>query len=431
MDRYHKTYDLYNVTFEIDGQEIRAYEGQRLVDVARQNGIYIPTLCHFPNIHPPAASCRVCMVKINGKFESGCTTMVHNGMKVEVNTQELLDHRKANIELLFAEGNHFCPACSKSGNCELQRKSYENNIAVSRFPHLFQQRPLDFQSSLIVLEQSRCIHCKRCVELVKTDDGERVFSFHDRGHETHVGIDYVNEKKLTKEQTIAAMDLCPVGAILVKGESGAKPFGLRKYDVDTTIKHEWNKEHELDPLKEGEKRIIATTSLAGCFGCHMSMLDIDLDIVDLFQLVEFNKSPLTDIKNFTKMCDIGIIEGGVANSENYEVLREFRQKCKYLIAIGECAIWGGIPGMRNALPLEECLKEAYIDSVTTEKGKTVIPNHEEIPKILNKVYAAEDIVKIDYYIPGCPPNPEHIWKVVKNVLLGMDSHVEYHEFKYD
>ena len=431
MDKHHKTYDFHTITIQIDGKEIEAYEGQKLVEVAQQNGIYIPTLCYFPNIHPPASSCRVCMVKINGRYETGCTTTVHQGMKVEVNTEELLDHRKANIELLFAEGNHFCPACSKSGFCELQRKSYECGISVSRFSHLFEQRTLDFHSSKIVLEQSRCIHCKRCVELVKTDDGEKVFSFRERGHDTYVGIDYENEKKLSQEQAVAAMNLCPVGAILVKGVSGAKPFGLRKYDVDMNIKHDWKSQHFLEPLKEGEKRIVATTSLAGCFGCHMSMLDIDLDIVELFDVVEFNKSPLTDIKDFTKMCDVGIIEGGVANSENYKILKEFRKKCKFLIAIGECAVWGGIPGMRNALPLEDCLSEAYLDSVTSEEGASVIPYHEDIPKILDKVYACQDIVKIDYFIPGCPPNPEHIWKVVKNVLLGLDVGISYREFKYD
>lgn len=420
-----------SVILEIDGQEVKAYEGQKLVDVARENNHYIPTLCHFPDINPPAATCRVCMVKINGKYETGCTSTVHNGMKVETNTPEILDDRKANIELLFAEGNHFCPACSKSGNCELQRKSYENNIAVSRFPHLFEQRPLDFKSSRIVLEHSRCIHCRRCVDLVKTDDGEKVFSFHDRGHSTHIGIDYKNEKKLSKEQAIAAMNLCPVGAILVKGESGAKPFGLRKYDDDRNIKYHWKKHEELEPLKDGEKRVIATTSLAGCFGCHMSMLDIDLDIVDLFQIVEFNKSPLTDIKKFSKQCDIGIIEGGVANSENYEILKEFRKKCKVLISMGECAIWGGIPGMRNVLPLEDCLKEAYLNTPTSEPNANVIPHDKDIPKILDKVYSCSDIVKIDYVIPGCPPNPEHIWKVVKNILLGTDSDIDYKEFKYD
>jgi [NiFe] hydrogenase diaphorase moiety small subunit len=139
MDRT-VTFDNRSVVLNIDGKEVHAYEGQMLVDVARENGIYIPTLCHFPNIHPPAASCRVCMVKINGRFETGCTTKVGTGMNVEVNDPEVLDYRRANIQMLFAEGNHFCPSCSKSGNCELQRKGYENGLVVNRFPHFFEDR---------------------------------------------------------------------------------------------------------------------------------------------------------------------------------------------------------------------------------------------------------------------------------------------------
>lgn len=419
------------VVINIDGKKIETYQGQMLVEVARQNGINIPTLCHFPNIHPPAASCRVCMVKINGRYETGCTAKVQNGMDVEVSTPEIRDMRRANIEMLFAEGNHFCPACSKSGNCELQRKGYENGITVSRFPHLFKDRPRDFKPSRVVLEHARCIHCKRCVERVKTDEGERVFYFVDRGHKTLVGIDYENEKKLSDEQTVAAMNLCPVGAILVRGESGAKPFGLRKYDIDRDIKDIPAEHVDLSPPEGKAKKIVATTSLAGCFGCHMSMLDIDLDILDIFDVVEFNKSPLTDIKKFTKKCDVGIIEGGVANSENYEVLKEFRKKCKILIALGECSIWGGIPAIRNSLPLEQCLEEAYLDSITGVPGCKTIPYHEDIPKILNQVYSCNEVVKIDYFIPGCPPDANHIWKVVKNILYGTKTSIDYPEFKYD
>ena len=282
-----------------------------------------------------------------------------------------------------------------------------------------------------MMEHDRCIHCKRCIELVKTDEGDKVFSFKNRGHKTLVAVDYDNEKKLSKEQAIAAMELCPVGAILVRGEGNTKPFGNRKYDRDKLLEEipSDNKKFEIEDT--GEKKIVATASLAGCFGCHMSLLDIDLDILDVLEIVEFNKSPLTDIKKFTKMCDVGIIEGGVANTDNYEVLKEFRKKCKVLIALGECSIWGGIPAIRNSMPLEACLEEAYVDSITSEKGETTIPYHEDIPKILNKVYSANDVVKIDYFIPGCPPDAEHIWKVVKNVLQGTQVPIVYPEFKYD
>ena len=106
-----------------------------------------------------------------------------------------------------------------------------------------------------------------------------------------------------------------------------------------------------------KKLKVATTSLAGCFGCHMSILDIDERLLDLIQLVEFDRSPITDIKHCGP-CDIGIIEGGLCNAENVHVLREFRANCKILIALGACAINGGLPAQRNHLSLPLILQEA-------------------------------------------------------------------------
>ena len=419
------------VNIKIDGKDFQAIEGQSLVEAAKNNGFYIPTLCHFKEIYPPLGTCRVCTVNINGKPDTACTRKVFNGMVVEVNTPEILDNRKAIVEMLFAEGNHYCPACAKSGDCELQRKGYEMGIAASRFPHLFKERPRDFKSDRIFMEHNRCIQCMRCVHEVRTNDGDRVFYFQNRGHEMLVGIDYEKEKKLTDEQVIAAADLCPVGAIIAKGKTIAKPLGTRKFDSDKNINWIEGTDLDIEIPKDGKKKIVATTSLAGCFGCHMSLLDIDLGILDVLELVEFNKSPLTDIKKFTKQCDIGIIEGGVANSENFEVLREFRKKCDIIVALGECSIWGGMPAMRNTMPLKECLDEAFLHSISSENGANIIPCHEDIPKLLDKVYSIQDIIKVDYFIPGCPPNAEHIWKMVKNILFGTKEKVEYADFKYD
>ncbi len=423
--------DLRKVIITIDGKEFEAIEGQSLIEAAKNNGFYIPTLCHFKEIYPPLGTCRVCTVNINGKPDTACTRKVFDGMKVEVNTPEVLDNRKAIVEMLFAEGNHYCPACAKSGDCELQHKGYEMGISSSRFPHLFEERPRDFKDDRIFMEHNRCILCKRCVHEVKTNKGENVFYFQNRGHNMLVGMDYEKAKELTDEQVIEAARLCPVGAIIAKGKNVAKPFGDRKFDVDKDIKWIPSEDIKIDIPKDGKKKIVATTSLAGCFGCHMSLLDIDLELIDILELVEFNKSPLTDIKNFTKQCDIGIIEGGVANSENFEVLREFRKKCNVIVALGECSIWGGMPAMRNTLPLKDCLEEAYLNSISSENDEKIIPYHEDIPKLLNKVYSVSDIIKIDYYIPGCPPNADHIWKAVKNILFGAGEKVAYEEFKYD
>ncbi len=179
------------------------------------------------------------------------------------------------------------------------------------------------------------------------------------------------------------------------------------------------------------KPIIATASLAGCFGCHMSILDIDERILDLIALVEFNKSPIDDIKTFTKPCDIGIIEGGCCNSENVENLRLFRKNCKILISCGECAIMGGLPAMRNGIPLKECLEEAYLRSPTVDKADALIPNDEELPVILDKVYPCHEIVKIDYFLPGCPPSAEFIWRALTALLEGKPIDPSYELIKFD
>ncbi len=421
------------IKLKIDGREIQAREGQNLVTVARENGIFIPALCYYPHIDPPLGACRVCTCRIDGRHGPACMEKVRDGLDVQVNTPDLEDTRKALVEMMFAEGNHFCPACEKSGDCDLQHMGYELGISKLRFPHLFKDRLIDFNPKRMIIEHNRCIKCRRCVEEVLTDDGRRVFSFCNRGNETVVGIDYDAEAGLSEDQALDAMKLCPTGAILVKGKSMTQPFGERRFDLVSS--------NPLPPAQPAagqpagtenlEKKTIATISLAGCFGCHMSMLDIDLGFLDLMELVDFNKSPLNDIKTFTKTCDVGLIEGGCCSSENIEVLREFRKKCNLLVAVGECAIWGGLPAMRNMVPLEECLEEAYLTSMTSEDGEFTVPYHEDLPKILDKVYACSDIVKIDYFIPGCPPSATHIWKAVKNLLWNEHFSVLYSEFKYD
>jgi len=418
---------LINLT--LDGKKVQAEEGKNLIDVAKDNGIEIPTLCYYKK-SKPLATCRICTVNINGRNTTGCTVKVEEGIDVKINTPELFENRKAIIEMLYAEGNHFCPSCEKSGNCDMQNLGYKMAITNTRYPHVFRNKKVDFTPHRMIMESNRCILCKRCVEEIKTKDGKSVFSFVKRGINTRVQIDYKEERKLTEDEAIRAMSICPVGAILVKGISDGKPFGERKYDflnqnVHTSLK---NKKIELE---DGEKFIVATTSLAGCFGCHMSLLDIDTDLIDMLEIVEFNKSPLTDIKKFSKQCHVGLIEGGCANDENVHVLREFRRKCDILISFGECAIMGGIPAMRNFVPLQECLEEAYLNGPTSELGADIIPAHEDLPKLLDNVYPCNEVVKIDYYIPGCPPNAQHIWKVVKSILLGEEIPIAHEEFKYD
>ncbi|MFC2126543.1 NADP oxidoreductase [Bacteroidota bacterium] len=180
------------------------------------------------------------------------------------------------------------------------------------------------------------------------------------------------------------------------------------------------------------KPIIATTSLAGCFGCHMSFLDIDERILELIELVEFNKSPIDDIKKFTKKCDIGLIEGGCCNDENVHLLKEFRENCNILVAFGECAMMGGLPALRNGIPLKECLEEAYLNGPSvSQDDEAIIPNDEELPLILDKVYPCHEIVKIDYKLPGCPPPADLIFNALMALVTGDEMNLPYEVIKYD
>lgn len=176
---------------------------------------------------------------------------------------------------------------------------------------------------------------------------------------------------------------------------------------------------------------IATASLAGCFGCHMSILDIDERILTVAELVEFDKSPVDDIKSFTGRCLVGLIEGGCCSEENVAVLKDFREHCDVLISLGDCAIMGGIPAMRNNIPLRECLEEAYLNGPTVHNPSGQIPNDEEIPLILDRVYPCHEVVKMDYFLPGCPPPADTIFQALVALLNNQPLELPYELVKYD
>jgi [NiFe] hydrogenase diaphorase moiety small subunit len=217
------------IKFTIDGKECIANKGLNLVDAAKENGIYIPTLCHLEGIKP-AGSCRVCNVKINGRFMTACTTEIAEGMVVENANKEIQELRNIIVETLFVSGNHYCPACEKSGSCELQGLGYRFKMLVPRFPYEFEEKEVDASSPKIYIDRNRCILCKRCVRSIKTEDGKSIFAIKGRGHKAVINIDPELAMNLSDEQAQEAMDNCPVGSILRKERGYIDPIGRRKYD---------------------------------------------------------------------------------------------------------------------------------------------------------------------------------------------------------
>jgi NAD-reducing hydrogenase small subunit len=176
---------------------------------------------------------------------------------------------------------------------------------------------------------------------------------------------------------------------------------------------------------------IATAHLAGCFGCHMSVLDIDERILQLVDLVEFDRSPINDIKEVGS-CDVGLIEGGCANEDNVHVLQAFRKNCNILVSVGACAINGNIPALRNGIPVRECLEEAFLHGPTVQGEKIRgIPDDPEVPLLLNKVYPCHEVVKIDYFLPGCPPPADLIWEALVALVEGREPEIPEELLIYD
>jgi [NiFe] hydrogenase diaphorase moiety small subunit len=218
------------LNFIIDGKACTATAGQTILEAALENGVYIPSLCRYAGLLP-AGSCRVCTVRVGGRYMAACTQPVADNMVIENKAADLEDMRKALVEMLFVEGNHMCPTCEKSGNCELQALAYRYEMLVPRFPYQFPFKQVEPAGPKLLVEHNRCIKCLRCVRGVKAKDGKHVFGPLHRTKRKKIGNDAELAARLSEEDARGAMERCPVGSILRKEVGFAVPIGRRKYDA--------------------------------------------------------------------------------------------------------------------------------------------------------------------------------------------------------
>lgn len=159
---------------------------------------------------------------------------------------------------------------------------------------------------------------------------------------------------------------------------------------------------------------LATVWMDGCSGCHMSFLDLDERLLELAELVELVYSPLVDRKEFPAEVDVTLVEGAVSSVEDLERLKKIRTNSKFLISLGDCAVTANVPAMRNPFPVEKVLDRAYRENATERPG----PPTEVIPKLLDKVMPLHEAVKVDLFVPGCPPHRDLIDHVLTELLQG-------------
>jgi len=170
-----------------------------------------------------------------------------------------------------------------------------------------------------------------------------------------------------------------------------------------------------------EKTKVATIWLSGCSGCHMSFLDQDELLVVLAKKLQLVYSPIVDIKIFPENVDVTLIEGAVANEEQQSLLKQARERTKVLISLGDCAVTGNVPALRNAWSNSDqvALEKAYVENSYVNAQ---IPT--DVPKLLKKVRPLHEVVKVDYFIPGCPPSAGLITYVLTELLAGRTPNME-------
>lgn len=219
-------------TFFLDGQEIPFRDGQTVFDAAMTAGVFIPHLCHNPDFEPHS-SCRLCTVIVNGRPFSSCTQPAVAGQMVQNNTPELKEMRRALTQMLFIEGNHYCPSCEKSGSCKLQATAYDLGLQDNHYPPFFPKRDMDASHPDLILDRDRCILCGLCVRISRGVDKKNVFAMTGRGIHSVIVVDAPSG--LLKDSRVAvedeAVQHCPVGAILFKRKGFEVPIGQRRYDL--------------------------------------------------------------------------------------------------------------------------------------------------------------------------------------------------------
>ena len=218
--------------FLLDEDRIPFSEGDTIMQAARRAGKYVPHLCWHPDLGQSGA-CRVCVVKADERLVAACTTQACENMRVENRSTELDDKRRLLLQMLFVEGNHFCPGCEKSGDCQLQATAAEMGMLDLHYEEFYPDRPVDASHADIWIDFDRCILCKLCVRASHEIDKKGVFAIGGYGIKTHLLINSSTGKldKSDLSADDAAAHICPVGAILPKRVGFLHPIGMRKFDI--------------------------------------------------------------------------------------------------------------------------------------------------------------------------------------------------------
>lgn len=238
--------------FLLDGAEVPFEAGDTVLAAATRAGHYLPHLCWLPDF-APHGSCRLCSVQVRGRTLASCTLAAEAGLEVQGRSDTLQAQRKTLLQMLFVEGNHFCPSCEKSGNCLLQATAYEMGMEGPHFEEFYPDRPVDASHPDILLDFNRCILCELCVRASRDVDGKNVFAIGGHGVKTHLLVNSPSGRLADTPMALGdrAMEVCPVGVILPKRRGFAVPIGERRFD-DKPVSAQTEPVPHAHPAQTGE-----------------------------------------------------------------------------------------------------------------------------------------------------------------------------------
>ncbi len=212
-----------SIEIRIDEEVIRATPGKTVLEVAKENGIRIPTLCHLDGL-PDIGACRLCIVDVDGRIVTACTTAVRDGMTVNTQTEQVKEMRRTILELLFAERNHICSFCVSNGHCELQDLACELGMDSVRVPYSYPKLSLDASHPRFIIDHNRCVMCARCVRVCSEVEGAKAWGIAHRGSKvrviTDLDVDWGDAESCTG--CGKCVEVCPTGAIVLKGKATAE-----------------------------------------------------------------------------------------------------------------------------------------------------------------------------------------------------------------
>ncbi len=228
-------------TLNIDGHDVSGREDETILDVARENGIFIPTLCQLDGLSAHGG-CRLCLVEVKGvsKLLPACVTHVTEGMEVVTNSERLIEYRRMILELIFSEGNHVCSVCVVNGHCELQSLAQRLGMTHVSVPYLYPRRMVDASHERYALDRNRCILCTRCVRVCDEIEGAHTWDVSGRGIEARIVTD-LNQPWGTSETCTSCgkcVNVCPTGALFEKGKAVAEMSKKRAFLPYLTLMRE-------------------------------------------------------------------------------------------------------------------------------------------------------------------------------------------------